>query len=154
MSLSPNFNPHVVHATAKVAKPAYPVQQQLRVGWSLWLAYRLLLLPALLTWFWSQMPWQQTATLDWLSGVMWQGLLLLPAFLLTPWMYKARSPYVLLVSTLVMMVYLGISGMSLFARLFDGNAMLISMYAVDFVLLLVINAVIFNLLKRLPKMNS
>lgn len=153
--MSSHFDPHIVHASAKVAKPAHPLQQGLRASWSLWLLYRLLILPALLSWLLPQAAaLSADVSLDWLGGVVWQGLWLVPALLLTPWILQARSPYALLMSTLLVTIYLGASGVVLLSRWFDTGMVAWVVYSVDFLLLLLINVLVFNLLKRLPKMNA
>ena len=89
-----------------------------------------------------------------MGGVAWQMLWLVPAFILTPSILRGRSPYALLISSMFILVYLGASGVVLFARAYGSSWAEIAVYIIDFVLLLSINFWLFILLKRLPSMNN
>ncbi|HBD04347.1 MAG TPA: hypothetical protein DC010_08770, partial [Psychrobacter sp.] len=91
---------------------------------------------------------------DIVGGIAWQALWLLPAFILTPWIVRGRSPYALLVGSMFTLVYLGASGVVLFTRAYGSSWAEIAVYLTDFVLLLAINVWLFILLKRLPSMNN
>ena len=131
----------------KVSKPIAPMQQRLMLTWLAWLVYRLLGLPVLISVFNQTHP-------DIIGGVAWQGLWLIPAFILTPWMLRGRSPYALLIASMFTLIYLGASGVVLFTRAYGSSWIELVVYLVDFVLLLLINTWLFLLLKRLPSMNN
>ena len=131
----------------KVKKPIAPIRQRLMMTWLIWLVYRLLGLPIFINVFNPSSP-------DIMGGVAWQMLWLVPAFILTPSILRGRSPYALLISSMFILVYLGASGVVLFARAYGSSWAEIAVYIIDFVLLLSINFWLFILLKRLPSMNS
>lgn len=123
------------------------LQSKLRLSWLGWLAYRALGLPLLLGLFLSTQP-------DIAGGIAWQLLWLIPALIVTPWMIKGKSPYVLLMSSMLTLVYLGASGVTLFSRFYDSGISVLWIYAIDLLLILIINVWLFKLLKRLPSMNG
>ena len=131
----------------KVVKPIAPVAQRLMVTWLIWLVYRLLGLPIFISVFNPSSP-------DIIGGIAWQALWLVPAFILTPWILRGRSPYALLISSMFTLVYLGASGVVLFTRIYGSSWAEIAVYLTDFLLLLAINVWLFILLKRLPSMNN
>lgn len=131
----------------KVKKPIEPIRQRLLVTWLVWLVYRLLGLPILINIFNPSSP-------DVIGGIAWQALWLVPAFVLTPWILRGRSPYALLISSMFTLVYLGASGVVLFTRAYGSSWAEIALYSIDFILLLAINVWLFILLKRLPSMNN
>ncbi|GAA0318665.1 hypothetical protein [Psychrobacter aestuarii] len=137
--------------TLPSAKSTPPAAQRitpwLQGAWLTWLVYRLLCLPTLVHLVNVNHP-------DILGGMVWQGLWLLPAFILTPWMWRARSPYALLLGSMLTLIYLGASGVVLFIRVYGSGMAELMIYIVDFVLLLLINTCLFILLKRLPSMNK
>lgn len=134
-------------AEAIIGKPIAPMRQRLIVTWLFWLVYRLLALPILINIFNPSSP-------DILGGMVWYGLWLIPAFIMTPVILRGRSPYLLLVSSMFILVYLGASGVVLFTRLYGSSWAEIVVYGLDFCLLLFINVWLFLLLKRLPSMNN
>lgn len=123
------------------------LQSRLRKGWLAWLLYRSLGLPLLLGALLSTKP-------DIAGGIAWQLLWLIPAFVLTPWMLKAKSAYALLLASMLTLVYLGASGVTLFSRFYDNGLSVVWVYAIDLILILIINVWLFKLLKRLPSMNE
>lgn len=131
----------------KVGKPIAPMHRLLVMTWLLWLAYRLLVMPVLISIVNPTSP-------DIVGGIVWYGLWLIPAFILTPAILRGRSPYILLVGSMLTLVYLGASGVTLFIRVYGSGWAEILLYLLDFVLLLSINAWLFLLLKRLPSMNN
>jgi len=131
----------------KVKKPIAPIRQRLMMTWLIWLVYRLLGLPIFINVFNPSSP-------DIMGGVAWQMLWLVPAFILTPSILRGRSPYALLISSMFILVYLGASGVVLFARAYGSSWAEIAVYIIDFALLLSINFWLFILLKRLPSMNN
>lgn len=133
--------------TATPSKPIAPMRQRLVITWLVWLVYRLLALPILINMFNPSHP-------DIIGGIVWYGLWLIPAFILTPVIWRGRSPYMLLIGSMLTLVYLGASGVVLFTRIYGSSWAEILVYAADFVLLLLINAWLFLLLKRLPSMNN
>lgn len=131
----------------KIKKPIAPIRQRLLVTWLLWLVYRLLGLPIFINVFNPSSP-------DVVGGIAWQALWLMPAFILTPWILRGRSPYALLISSMFTLVYLGASGVVLFTRAYGSSWAEITIYLIDFLLLLATNVWLFILLKRLPSMNN
>lgn len=138
---------HSNSKSPKVTKPIAPIAQRLMMTWLIWLVYRLLGLPILINVFNASRP-------DIVGGIAWQALWLLPAFILTPWIVRGRSPYALLVGSMFTLVYLGASGVVLFTRAYGSSWAEIAVYLIDFVLLFAINVWLFILLKRLPSMNN
>ena len=131
----------------KPVKPIAPIAKRLMVTWLIWLVYRLIGLPVFISVFNPSSP-------DIVGGIAWQALWLIPAFILTPWMLRGRSPYALLIGSMFTLVYLGASGVVLFARIYGSSWAEIAVYSTDFLLLLAINVWLFILLKRLPSMNN
>ncbi|SNT69168.1 hypothetical protein SAMN04488491_0226 [Psychrobacter sp. LV10R520-6] len=131
----------------KPKKPIAPMQQRLMLTWLVWLIYRLLGLPILISIFNPMNP-------DIIGGIAWQALWLVPALVLTPSILRGRSPYALLVDSMVTLVYLGASGVVLFARIYGSSWAELAVYLLDFVLIFLINTWLFLLLKRLPSMNN
>ena len=131
----------------KAQKPITPIRQRLMVTWLVWLVFRLLALPILISVFNPSNP-------DIIGGIAWQALWLVPAFVLTPSILRGRSPYALLIDSMFTLVYLGASGVVLFTRVYGSSWAEIMVYLFDFVLLLTINVWLFILLKRLPSMNN
>ncbi len=138
---------HSNSKSPKVTKPIAPIAQRLMMTWLIWLVYRLMGLPIFISVFNPSSP-------DIVGGIAWQALWLLPAFILTPWIVRGRSPYALLVGSMFTLVYLGASGVVLFTRAYGSSWAEIAVYLFDFVLLFAINVWLFILLKRLPSMNN
>lgn len=147
MPNSSDNNDKVNINTNEAGKPITSMQQRLLLTWIVWLGYRLLGLPIFINLFNQTHP-------DIIGGIAWQGLWLIPAFILTPWIIKGRSPYALLVGSMLTLVYLGASGVVLFTRVYGSSWTEIIVYIFDFALLLMINIWLFMLLKRLPSMNN
>ncbi|HSP86129.1 MAG TPA: hypothetical protein VLN09_10400 [Psychrobacter sp.] len=133
--------------STKASKPITPIRQRLIVTWLVWLSFRLLALPILISVFNPSRP-------DIVGGIAWQALWLVPAFVLTPSILRGRSPYALLIDSMFTLVYLGASGVVLFTRAYGSSWAEIAVYSLDFVLLFAINVWLFILLKRLPSMNN
>lgn len=134
-------------AKGKVSKLIAPIQSRLRAVWITWLGYRLVALPILIALLSPQHP-------DMLGGIAWQALWLIPAFIMTPAIFKGTSPYVLLIGSMLTLVYLGASGVVIFARAYAVDLSVLWVYGLDFILLLLINIWLFILTKRLPSMNK
>lgn len=147
MPKSSDNNDKVNINTNEAGKLIASMQQRLLLTWIVWLGYRLLGLPIFISLFNQTHP-------DIIGGIAWQGLWLIPAFILTPWIIKGRSPYALLVGSMLTLVYLGASGVVLFTRVYGSSWVEIVVYIIDFALLLIINIWLFMLLKRLPSMNN
>lgn len=147
MPKSSDNNDKVNINTNEAGKLIASMQQRLLLTWIVWLGYRLLGLPIFISLFNQTHP-------DIIGGIAWQGLWLIPAFILTPWIIKGRSPYALLVGSMLTLVYLGASGVVLFTRVYGSSWVEIVVYIIDFALLLMINIWLFMLLKRLPSMNN
>ena len=134
-------------SSTKTSKPITPIGQCLIVTWLVWLSFRLIALPILINVFNISHP-------DIIGGIAWQALWLVPAFILTPSILRGRSPYALLIDSMFTLVYLGASGVILFTRAYGSSWAEITIYFIDFALLLAINVWLFILLKRLPSMNN
>lgn len=134
-------------SASKPKKPIKPIQNQLIMLWLGWIAYRLLALPILIALLNTHHP-------DMIGGIAWQALWLIPAFIMTPVFWRGNSPYLLLVSSMFTMVYMGASGVVLFDRAYGVDISYIWVYVIDLLLLLLINIMLFILLKRLPSMNK
>ena len=134
-------------SSTKASKPITPIRQRLIVTWLVWLSFRLIALPILINVFNISHP-------DIIGGIAWQALWLVPAFILTPSILRGRSPYALLIDSMFTLVYLGASGVILFTRAYGSSWAEITIYFIDFALLLAINIWLFILLKRLPSMNN
>lgn len=129
------------------SKPIAPMRQRLILTWLIWLVYRLIALPLLINIL-------NPASPDVIGGIAWYGLWLIPAFIITPSIWRGRSPYALLVDSMLILVYLGASGVILFTRVYGSSWAEIVVYVIDFILLLMTNIWLFLLLKRLPSMNN
>ncbi|WP_201632623.1 hypothetical protein [Psychrobacter immobilis] len=136
-----------VENTADTGKSIAPMRQRLLLTWLVWVAYRLLALPIMISVFNPTSP-------DIIGGIAWQALWLIPAFILTPVILRGRSPYMLLIGSMLTLVYLGASGVVLFTRVYGSSMIEIMVYLLDFMLLFLINTWLFLLLKRLPSMNN
>ena len=143
----PNTSDDTIESSIKASKPITPIRQRLIVTWLLWLSFRLLALPILISVFNPSRP-------DIIGGIAWQALWLVPAFVLTPSILRGRSPYALLIDSMFTLVYLGASGVILFTRAYGSSWAEIAIYFIDFALLLAINVWLFVLLMRLPSMNN
>lgn len=135
----------------KPDQPIQPIQQRLKITWLIWLVYRLIGIAVLANIL-------VNSKIDIVGGIAWQGLWLLPAIVSTPFILKGKSPYALLVIEMLTLIYLGGSGMLVLIHGFENgvtkNGAMMGIWAVDFVLLALINYWLFVLLKRLPKMNG
>lgn len=132
--------------TDSTPKPVTPIRQRLQLTWMSWLIFRLILIAVVLHWLLADAP-------SIAGGIFWQGLWLVPAFISTPFILKAKSPYALLVISMLTFVYLGASGMVLLKYTLAQAWQVIWVFLIDFMLLGLINYWLFILLKRLPKMN-
>lgn len=128
-------------------KPIYPIHQRLKGAWCTWLGFRLLAVPVLTHFLATTHP-------AIIGGIAWQGVWLLPALLSTPFIFKGKSPYALLLISMVSFVYLGGSGMVALKYGYGSMWGLMAVWLVDFMLIALINYWLFILLKRLPKMNG
>jgi hypothetical protein len=128
-------------------KPVYPIHQRLKWIWWAWLMFRLLAIAVFTSLLLPAKP-------NMMGGMVWQGLWLVPALLATPYIVKGKSPYALLLLSMVTFVYLGGSGMVALKYGFSHIWGMMGVWLVDFVLLALINYWLFILLKRLPKMNG
>lgn len=127
-------------------KPTYPIRRKLNICWVSWLIYRLSIIAIL-----SHLLLTTKPSIT--GGIFWQGIWLIPALISTPFIMKGKSPYALLIINMVMMVYLGGSGMAILKYGLTNFWQLVIVWTIDFILLILINYWLFILLKRLPKMN-
>lgn len=134
-------------STPKSSQPITSMHNYLMLTWSMWLVYRLLAMPVLISTVNPTSP-------DIIGGMVWHGLWLIPAFILTPVIVRGRSPYLLLIGSMLTLIYLGASGVTLFIRFYGSGGLEILIYGIDFALLFMINVCLFLLLKRLPSMNN
>lgn len=128
-------------------KPVYPIHQRLKAVWWLWLIFRLIGVATLAHFLAAKHP-------SIIGGMAWHGLWLIPAFIATPYILKGKSPYPLLIISMLTFIYLGASGMAALKYGFGQAWALMAVWLVDFVLVALINGWLFILLKRLPKMNG
>lgn len=136
MKKSENLNP----------KPVHPIHQRLKMAWWAWLIFRLVGV-VIFTSMLENKP-------NIVGGIAWQGLWLIPAFIATSYIVKGKSPYALLLLSIITFMYLGGSGMVALKYGYGKIWGLMGVWLVDFVLLGLINYWLFILLKRLPKMNG
>nr|WP_315042211.1 hypothetical protein [uncultured Moraxella sp.] len=128
-------------------KPVYPIHQKLKISYITWLIFRLFGVAILSFLLLKSQP-------SVIGGMVWQGLWLLPAVLCTPVIVKGKSPYALLLVSMLLLVYMGGSGMVALKHGFSQVWALCAVWIVDFYLLTLVNVWLFVLLKRLPKMNG
>lgn len=83
-------------------KPVYPIHQRLKWIWWAWLMFRLLAIAVFTSLLLPAKP-------NMMGGMVWQGLWLVPALLATPYIVKGKSPYALLLLSMVTFVYLGVA---------------------------------------------
>lgn len=127
-------------------KPTHTVHRPLCVAWGLWLLYRLLGVTAMTV---------SLTGADVLPSLWWQVLVVLPALGLTPAIIKGKSPYPLIIASLVGLIYLATAGVFLLIHLYENAPMMTIVGAVaETVLLLVINITLMMLIKRLPPMHK
>lgn len=92
---------------------------------------------------------------DVMSVLAWQVMVMLPAQLLIPVIIKGRSAYGLIVASLVVLIYLAYAGVVLFGHWYQkAPAITILGAGVELMLLLVINWLLFVIIKRLPPMHK
>lgn len=131
----------------KTLKPVYPIHQKLKMVWWLWLAFRLFGVAILSFALLSSKP-------SLLGGMVWQGFWLVPMVICTPYIIKGKSPYALLMISILALVYMGGSGMLVLKYAFTQMWVLVGIWLLDFILISLINIFLFMMLKRLPKMND
>lgn len=131
---------------SKTPKPTAPIHKKLCVMWGLWLLYRLFGVTAMAVFLTGAQIF---------SALAWQVLVLLPALLLTPAIIKGHSPYLLIITSLVGLIYLATSGVSLLTHWYE-SAPLISLVGatIETVLLFGVNVFLMVLIKRLPPMHK
>ncbi len=127
-------------------KPAAPIAKQLRMVWLIWLIWAGVLYPLVLGFSADIAVW---------SGIMIKIIVLLPALLATPAILKANSPYALMWISMLALVYLGAQALWLLVRVYEQAVPIVSfMLTAEVLLLLIINVLLFMLLKRLPAMHK
>lgn len=125
-----------------VNKPIGFIVKLLWGFWFFWVLYRILLFP-----FFASHEGQEV-----LFGVLWQVIMTLPALLFTPAVMKAQSPYALIIAHLVMLLYFASASVFFVVYLYGQNQLLGWASGVEALMLLMINILLFMLLKRLPPM--
>lgn len=128
-------------------KPVYPIHQKLKKVWWGWLIFRFFGVAVLSFLLLSVKP-------SIIGGIAWQGFWLLPMLICTPYIIKGKSPYALLMISILALVYMGGSGMLVIKYAFSQTWQLVLIWFIDFILISLINVWLFILLKRLPKMNG
>lgn len=118
----------------------------LRISWLAWLGLMIVIYPLMI------------ATLTPLSfgtGMLAQALGLIVPVLCTPFIWRGKSPYALIVISLVTLVFLGITAVRLFFDAMQGLPFaVLAVDAIELVLVFAINVLLFLLLKRLPAMHK
>lgn len=141
-------------------KPIAPIQSALRRAWVVWLLYCFIIHPILASLAFGKIGYANLgmnggAATGMVFGVIWQLVKLIPALLLTPTIKRADAPYGLIVASLVMLIYLGFVGVYWLIHVFEHSPVYISMgFGFETLLLLIINVLLFVLLKRLPPMHK
>ncbi|WP_066803384.1 hypothetical protein [Moraxella oblonga] len=132
--------------TTQSGKPIAPIHHTLQRCWLLWLIHRLIIYPVVVSVVGGGVWW---------LGMVWQGFAMLPALLFTKAIWQGNSPYALLWASMVMLMYLGAVGVFLLMRFYEQAHLAITgMLAVEFLVVLGINVLLFVLLKRLPPMHK
>lgn len=127
-------------------KPTHHLIKWLKISWLSWLVLMIVIYPLMI------------AALTQLSfglGLLTRAMIFIVPVICTPFIWRANSPYALIVISLITLVFLGISAVRLF---FDGLQGLpfavLAISAIELILLFVINISLFLLLKRLPAMHK
>lgn len=110
--------------------------------WFFWVLYRILGFPYL-----ASREGQEI-----IFGIFWQFIITLPALLFTPAVIKAKSPYALIITHLVTLLYFSSACVFFVVYLYAQNKLLGWASGVEAFVLLGINILLFMLLKRLPPM--
>ncbi|MDO4442135.1 MAG: hypothetical protein Q4B81_08110 [Moraxella sp.] len=130
----------------KAPKPIKPAHTKLVIFWWAWLAFAIIIYPVLIA--------VGTGT-SFVSGILMQVLLLLPALLFSPYIVRGNSPYALIMASLVLLLYLGVSGVLVLIRYYEATpAAVWGGRLVEFVLIGGALYYLFVLLRRLPPMHK
>lgn len=130
----------------KAPKPIAPIHAKLRLMWGLWLFYRLVVYVGLMG---------LSTQANVLYGVLWQIVVLLPAFAFTPAIMQAKNAYRLIVASMVMLIYLASVGVFFVVRLYENAPTWVAVgLGFETVLLVLINVLLMVLIKRLPPMHK
>ncbi|MFA9486020.1 MULTISPECIES: hypothetical protein [unclassified Moraxella] len=131
--------------TQKPTKPIKPIHIKLIACLWAWLVFAIIGYPVLVA----------VATgVSLVSGVLIQMLILLPALFSTPYVLRGNSPYALIVVSLVLLVYLGVSGVLVLIGYYESASVLIwGGRLVEFVLIGGVLYYLFVLLRCLPPMH-
>lgn len=130
------------HKTDKPAKPVAAIAKALRIGWLCWLILVIVIYPA-------AMSAASGAPLA--AGVVVQLMAMIPALLVTPMIWQGKNPILLIWVSLLTLIYLGVASVAFALRAYEGAPVAVSaVLGVEALLLFVINALLFVLLKRLP----
>lgn len=132
--------------SSRQAKPAKPMHQALKLTWGLWLLMAAVAYPLAVSISTSASVW---------AGVGVQLLVLVPAMLCTPAIWRGNSPYALMWVSMAALIYLGVVSMMTLLRYYEQAPIQVwSLKMAEMVLLLLINCQLFMLLKRLPAMHK
>ncbi|UNU72834.1 hypothetical protein LU293_06960 [Moraxella nasovis] len=127
-------------------KPIKPIRQKLWITWIVWIICRLLVLPIIVG-----MPYVKVI----MAGMAWQLVVLLPVLLLSGIVMRGKSPYPLIFISMLTLIYLGNAGLDMLTKIYAYAPLGVqAFFVVEFVLLLMINAWLFILLRRLPPMHQ
>lgn len=136
---------HTIKPT-KPPKPIAPIHAKLRLMWGLWLFYRLVVYVGLMG---------LSTQANVLYGVLWQIVVLLPAFAFTPAIMQAKNAYRLIVASMVMLIYLASVGVFFVVRLYENAPMWVVIgLGFEVAMLLLVNVLLMVLIKRLPPMHK
>lgn len=133
---------------SKAVKPVAPVASLLKKAWLFWLVARVLIYPVSVI-LMTSATWSSLA-----NGVGLSLFMMLPALVATYWVLSAKSAYALIVISLMSLVYLAVAAGMMAVRWYESANLLWVFFGLETALLLVINAALFILLRRLPPMHK
>ncbi|MDO4250958.1 MAG: hypothetical protein Q4C68_05560 [Moraxella sp.] len=135
--------------TSPHPKLVYQYAQRLRWTWYAWLGFLLVIMPIVMKMGVSQAKTSVAALF------VWQALKAMPALIATPYIHRANNAYALIVISLMMMVYLGVSASQWLIHWYESAPMaLIVGYGIESSLLLLLMVWLFILLKKMPAMHK
>ena len=127
-------------------KPIKPIHKALCMTWYAWIFMTLVGYPVAVSLTTDASLW---------AGVGVQSLALLPAVIFAPTIHQGKSPYALMWVSMIMLIYLGASGVLTLLRIYEQSPKAVAAAElIEFLLLLTINSQLLILLKRLPAMHT
>lgn len=89
------------------------------------------------------------------NGVVVQVMTMLPALIFTPSVLRGKSPYALILVSMITLVYLGVAGVLALIRYYEAAPSIIwHSRLIEFVVICFVNYYLFVFLKRLPPMHK